>query len=205
MRITTALLVMVAAMPTVARAEKPRASDPLTVALGGLRTAAACDDPRSPWRSWCIAADWDAGKPGELPQRPLIGLTIELETGVDPTKALRERVSLATFTVIKDQVKLTEITPTEKGDDLLIGEAVGSVAAVFKGKAKTAKIPTDLATHIRSRPATYKISHEPTEWMWRGATPSRLRKVGKFWVIIETADGGTRKGYFATILTDAWE
>ncbi len=78
-----------------------------------------------------------------------------------------------------------------------------ATAAVFKAKAKTAKLPTDLAGYVKSLKGSYAPAKSGNEWTWTGATASRARKVGAVWVVIETPD--KQNGVFATILTDAWE
>jgi hypothetical protein len=177
--------------------------DPTASALARLRTAAKCEDKASPWRPWCIAADWSKGT-AELPKGTLVGLTIQLEDGADAKQALSDRVSFVALAVGKDgKVKLTDIKPTAKGEDVMIAEVVMSAAAVFKGKAKTAQVPKDLAGYIKGLQGTYKAEKNAIEWTWQGQSAAKLRKVGAFWVVIETPAKGN--GIFATILTDAWE
>ena len=88
----------------------------------------------------------------------------------------------------------------------MIAEAVAGVAVVFKGKSKTAKLPKDLATYVKSLGS--KSGHVATKgdqgWTFTGEAAAELRKVGKFWVVIETPSSGP-DGRFITILTEAWK
>ena len=180
--------------------------DPIGASLGRLRAAAKCDDKASPWRPWCIAADYDAGKVAELPAKNLVGLTVELEDGRDSAAALRDRVSLVALAVAHDggrvKVKLTDITPSNDDERPAIAEAVAAVALVLKGKAKTAELRRDLGAYIGGLPASYDAAKGELEWAWTGKNPSTARKVGDFWVVIEIEQHG--KGIWATVLTDRW-
>lgn len=198
------MLVIAAALASpVARADK--AHDIATERLAALKTAARCDDAKSPQRVWCTVAAFDTGTAAALPTgKVLVGLTIELETGKDVAAALRDKVSLAGWSVASDgKVKLTSITPDNAQEGQMIGEAVGATAAVFKGLAKTAKLPADLTSYVKTLPAKYPATKSGGEWVWTGASAGRARKVGAYWVVIEVPDA--QNGVFATILTDAWE
>ena len=54
-----ALLLLLVSSPTFADAKDPT--------LAALQTAAKCTDKASPWRPWCIAADFEKGTAAELP------------------------------------------------------------------------------------------------------------------------------------------
>jgi hypothetical protein len=177
--------------------------DPTTSALALLKQAARCDDKTSPWRPWCIATEWSNGS-NQMPAKTLVGITIELEDGKDVKQALRDRVSFSALAVGADgKVKLTFITPTAKGEDVMLADALMQVSAVFKGKAKTARLPNSLAGHLGGMKGTYKPEKTKIGWTWQGASAAEIRKVGNFWVVIERPAKGN--GIFATVLTDAWE
>src|SRR5262245_37590443 len=93
-----AVLMLLAANATADRV------DPRMATLRQLRTAAKCDDPASPWRPWCFAADvFDKGTFADLPKpRVMMGITVELAYGGDVAKALREKVTLAVFAIDDD-------------------------------------------------------------------------------------------------------
>jgi hypothetical protein len=177
--------------------------DPTAGALARLHAAARCDDKASPLRPWCIATAWDKGT-ADLPKQTLVGVTVPLENGKDVSKALVDNVTFVAFTCDGTKAKLTDIKPTAKGEEATIGEAVGAVAAVFKGKAKgmPAELPKDLAGYIDTLRPTYPVEKTPREWAWKGASASRIRKIGAFWVIIEIPT--LANGVWATILTDQW-
>jgi hypothetical protein len=178
------------------------AKDDVTAsALARLHDGARCDDKASLWRPWCIATDWDKGA-ADLPKQTLVGVTIALENDKDVSKALRDNVTFVSFSCDGTKAKLTDIKPTEKGEEEMIAEAVGAVAVVFKGKAKTAELSKDLAGYIKTLKPTYPVEKAQGDWTWRGASTSRIRKVGAFWVIIEVPDKAN--GVWATILTDQW-
>jgi hypothetical protein len=93
------------------------------------------------------------------------------------------------------------IKPTSKAEETMTGEAVFSLAAYFKGKTKTAKLPKDLAGYIGTLKPAYATTRGKTAWTWKGATTSEMRKVGDHWVVIERPAGGI----IVTIFTDQWE
>ncbi|MBS1121282.1 MAG: hypothetical protein H6Q90_3510 [Deltaproteobacteria bacterium] len=175
------VVLVVAAIAPAAMAKKvaPKV-DVVAASLGELRTAANCQDKASPWRPWCIAAEFPSGTAGELPKgKILVGMTVELQQGKDAKQALSDKVSFVALAIDQDgKAKLTDVKPTSKDEEQAVMESIFNTTAVFKGKG-------------------------PTEWTWTGQTQSRMRKVGAFWVVIEIPKAGN--GVFATILTDAWK
>jgi hypothetical protein len=198
-------LVVLALASSTAVADKASPDDIITGRLAALREAAKCSDKASPWRPWCIAADFTKGTAGELPKgKVLAGMTIELETGKDAKDALSKSVTFVALAVDADgKVKLTDVKPTSEEETKAVTEAVFNLANLFKGKARTAKLPADLVSYLKGRKGAYATTKSGNEWTWTGASPSKLRKVGTFWVAIEMPAKGN--GIFATILTDAWE
>ncbi len=191
------------AVGSVALADKP--ADPVAMALGELQTAAKCEDKASVWRPWCIAAAYETGTAAALPKgKVLVGMTIELEQRKSVTDALSNKVSFVALAIGKDgKVKLTDVKPTSAAEQQSVGEAVAAATMVFKGKAKTAKLPADLAAYFKTLKGAYPAKKTGKAWTWAGASASQLRKVGQFWVVIEVPKA--KNGVFATILTDAWE
>jgi hypothetical protein len=184
-----------------ARADKV---DPIAAGLTKLGTAAKCTDKASPWRPWCIATDFAKGTAAALPKKALVGMTVELEDGKDFADALSQKVTFVALAIDKDgKVKLTDVKPESPEETKSVGEAVFNAAAVFKGKATTAKLPAELSGYVKTLKGAYATKKEGGSWMWKGKSTSQLRKVGNFWVIIERPDAGN--GIWATILTDAWE
>lgn len=190
-------------------ADRPAVPPPPAAAtkklLAQLKDAAKCADKASPWRSWCAAADFDAAKLGDLPKGTvLIGTTIVLEDGYSVRKALAERVQFVALALdAGGKALLTYITPETKDEEKMIAEALFSTAAVLKGKAKRAKLPAELAGHLKTFKGAYAISKsgDGNEWRWPSPHPSRMRRAGAFWVVLESAPNGV----YATVLTDAWE
>jgi hypothetical protein len=174
--------------------------------LEELATAAKCTDKASPWRPWCIATDFPTGKAAALPSKNLVGITVELEKGKDAADAIRDHVTFVTLAITKSgkqtKVKLTDVKPENDDEKLSVGMAVGATSELLKGKKPTAKLPKELADYASSKTGEYVATQTKTGWTWEGANPSELRKVGKFWVLIETAKKGN--GIWATVLTDAW-
>ena len=198
--ITTLMAVSIVLSPTLASAGND--VDKTEASLGKLRVAAKCDDKASVWRIWCSAAEYSRGKPGKLPKKTLVGLSIMLTFDGDSTKALSESVSLAAFAVDKSgQVKLTGIRPSSDDEKILMAEAVANLALYFKGKSPKAKLPKDLVGYLGSLKPAYPTVKGKTQWTWDGATPSSLRKVDKVWVVLEHPP----EGIIATILTENWE
>jgi hypothetical protein len=183
-----------------------RAVEPEPTQLEELAKAAQCTDKASPWRPWCIATEFPGGKAAALPSKNLVGITVELEKGKDAAVAIRDKVTFVALAVTKSgketKVKLTDVKPENDDEKLAVASAVAAVSIVFKGKATTAKLPKALADYAKGRPGEYVATQAKTGWTWEGANPSELRKVGKFWVLIETAKKGN--GIWATVLTDAW-
>jgi hypothetical protein len=195
-------------------AAKRRNPDPTMRILGDLHVAAGCDDPASPQRVWCIAADgWATGTPGKLPMgKVLIGVTINRtvdatgpwDLNADPT------IGLAALAVRHDgaanELRLTDVTPSDDDEKLMLLQTVGNVAAVLKNRQKLVKVPKDLATYLRSlgKKSGHFATKGATGWTWTGESAGELRKVGKFWVVIETPKTGA-DGRFITILTEKWK
>jgi len=178
--------------------------------LRQLRSAAKCDAPASPWRPWCFAADvFDKGTFADLPKpRVMMGITVELAYGGDVAKALRDKVTLAVFAIDDEgKVKLISLRPDNDAEKRQMTEAIVNLTMVFKDKAKTAKLPDELATYVKRMRGTFTPTKTASSWSWRGASEGGsdavMRKVGPHWVVIETP--AKQDGIFATVLTDAWE
>lgn len=201
MKFAGCVLATMIAFRGVASADDALATKQLTA----LRDAANCADKASPFRPWCIAADFDKGTAADLPKgKTLVGIAVELETGKDAHDALINKVSPAVLVVDKDgQVVITDITPSNDGEKQSLGEAVFNLAAVLKDKSASAKLPKDLADYIKGMKAKYKPTKTAGEWSWKGASAARLRKVGKYWVSVETPAKGN--GIWAAVYTDAWQ
>ncbi len=205
MRIPVLASVAVLAVVTASPVHAKKVADPLFAALSNLATAAQCDNKASLWRPWCIAATgWGDGTAADLPAgKVLVGMTLEVEDGKDLKQALSDAVSLTAFAIGKDgTVKVTTVKPTSDAESRAVGEAVFNLAAVFKDKAKVAKLPKDLAGYVAGLKGAYPATKSATEWTWKGASSGRARKVGPWWVVIESPDA--HNGFFVTILTDAW-
>jgi hypothetical protein len=184
--------------------------DPRMATLRQLRAAAKCDDAASPWRPWCFAADvFDKGAFAELPKpRVMMGITVELAYGGDVAKALRDKVTLAAFAIDDDgKVKLVSLRPENDAEKRQMTEAIVNLTMVFKDKAKSAKLPDDLATYVKRLRGAFTPAKTASSWTWHGEKDSVsdavMRKVGSMWVVIETPPH--KDGIFATVLTDAWE
>jgi hypothetical protein len=179
-------------------------ADVTTDELAALKAAARCADRTAPFRPWCVAADFATGAAAELPKRKvLVGITVELAKGKEAA-ALTDKVSFVALAVDADgKVKLTDVKATNERERQMVGEAVMGVAMLFKGKATTAKMPTDLAGYLKTLKGSYPTTKVGKDWTWTGASSSRMRKVGEAWVIVETPKGD--QGIFATVLTEAWE
>ena len=189
----------------VSSAVEARKLDVVGRELTRLGKAAKCADKTSPWRPWCIAVDFRKGTAAELPKgKTLLGLTIAIGYDKDDGAALSDRVSLSVLAVgATGKVKETAITPSTAEEEKPIAEAVFNVAAVFKDRAKTAKVPNDLAGYIKTITPAYETTKSGDEWTWKGKTYSEARKVGAYWVVVEHADPDD--GLFISIFTDAWE
>lgn len=195
--------------PAVALADEMKAEppdDPADAPLAKLAVAAKCSDNTSPWRLWCIASDWSKGSAAALPSgKVLVGVTVELEDGKDVAAALKDKVSFTAFAIDKDnKVKVTTVTPSNDAEKKSMFEAGAAASLVFKGKAKTAKLPKDLAGYVKTLKGEHKVTNTRGAWTWSGASNGRARKVGDFWVVLETPKSG-KAGIFATILTEKWE
>ncbi|MDQ3369521.1 MAG: hypothetical protein M3680_29180 [Myxococcota bacterium] len=199
------MVVTLACLTSGSLAFADRPADPVAVALGELRTAAKCEDKASVWRPWCTAAAYETGTAGALPRgKVLVGMTIELEQGKSAADALTTKVTFVALAISKDgKVKLTDVKPTSDAERRSVAEAVAATTLVFKGTAKAAKLPADLAAHFATLRGTYPAKRSGKAWAWTGASASQLRKVGAFWVAIEIPKANN--GVFATVLTDAWE
>jgi hypothetical protein len=195
------LVVFVVALAGPASAD----TDVVTKQLTALSDAARCKDAASPFRPWCIVADFATGKAADLPKgKKLVGITIELAADADVKQALTDKVSPSVL-VIDDagMAKLSRIKGSNASENTMLGEAVASLATVFKHKAATAKLPADLTSYVKTLKAKYPTKKTAAEWTWTGESTARLRKVGDFWVAIEIPSDN--KGIFASVFTDAWQ
>ena len=145
------------------------------------------------------------GHGGQLPLgKILVGLTVQVENGTDVRAALTKRVSFVALAIDADgKVKLTDVAASGSDEQKLVLEAVANVTTVFKGKARTAKLPHVLGDYLKTLGGAYATTKSGDQWTWQGKAASQLRKVGAFWVVLETP--AANDGVFATILTDAWE
>ena len=216
MKAWTSAFALLLLMPSIGAAEEPenKAHPGLVARLGpglvhgrlnALRVAAKCGDAASVWRHWCIATDFETGTAAELPKgKVLIGMTIQLQEGADAAKALFDRVGLVALAVdLEGKVRLTDVKPTSAAEERSTVEAMSNAAAVFKGAAKSAKLPNDLGDYLKTLKGVYEPSKSGARWTWIGQTAARMCKVGEFWVVIEVPRA--KDAIFATILTDAWE
>lgn len=199
------LVVVSLVVSSVASADPKPTVDVTTAQLAALATAAKCEDAASPFRPWCIATKFETGTAAALPKgKVLVGMTIELETGKPAGDALTQKVSFVALAIGKDgKVKLTDVKPESPDEEKAVAEAVFNTSAVFKGKAKTSKLPKELATYFATLKGAYNVKKSGKDWTWSGASASRMRKVGDAWVVIEVPTAGN--GVFVTILTPSWE
>jgi hypothetical protein len=188
----------------LATAWTPAAADVLDDRLARLRDGADCANKASPLRVWCPAADFKRGNAGpSLAGKTLVGFTVRLPDGGKVTDALSGNVSLAALAIGPDgKAVLVDVRPTNKGEEEEVARGIISLTLVLKGQAATATLAPGLAGYFKSVKGRYPATKGADEWTWTGAAPTRMRQVGKVWVVLETpADG---KGIFATVLTDAW-
>jgi hypothetical protein len=180
-------------------------ADILEDRLTALRKAADCEDKASLWRVWCIAGDFQRGTAdGGLPSKVLVGYTVRLEDGANLKVALRDQVTLAAFVAGPEgKVLLVDIKPSSKSEETEVFEAISQTTIVFKDRAKVAPLPKGLRDYLRTLQGRYHARNVGQEWEWAGMSNGKLRKVGNYWVVIETPKA--QNGIFATILTDAWQ
>ncbi|CAN5906753.1 hypothetical protein BH11MYX3_BH11MYX3_12670 [soil metagenome] len=101
MRIIPVVMAGVVALASTASADKEAVADPVKTGLARLSIGAKCTDKASPWRPWCIAADWSKGVAGTLPTRSLVGMTVEIEDGQDVAEARSQKVTFVALAVDK--------------------------------------------------------------------------------------------------------
>ena len=210
-RAVIALIVGIAAAPSAAKPRLPTATEAI---LADLHTAAACDQPRSPLRHWCLAADgWATGTPAALPTgKVLIGVTLTREVAsVAPLDVRDEAISrFVTLTLRRNgadvEAKLAGIDPGDDSDRRMLRDATTKLLAVLQGKSKVARLPRDLDAFTKSGADRegHAVTKGPRGWTWTAGSATELRKVGKYWVAIETSISG-RDTRFITILTEKWK
>ncbi len=215
--LAAAALVAVVAITATPATAKRRNPDPTAVLLGDLSTAARCNEKASPFRPWCIAADgWASGTVVKPPVgKVLVGITIRRTTAAtapwdlaaDPT------IGLAALVVRRDgpavELRLADINPTKDDEKPQIADALANVSTVLKGKGSTVKVPPPLAAYLKSlsKKSGHVATKGATGWTWSAGKDmplGELRKVGKFWVVIETPTAGA-EGRFITVLTEKWK
>jgi hypothetical protein len=209
----TAVTLALAVTPVAAKRVAP---DRTMLILGDLAVAAKCDDPKSLQRPWCIAATgWAGGTAAKLPVgKVLLGFTVERKASATGAWDLNgdPSIHLVALAVRRDgaalELRLTAITPSNDEEKTMMAEAIIGLAGVFK-KGGAAKVPKDLATYARSlgKKSGFFATKGTKGWTWSGGNDmptGELRKVGKYWVAIETPTTG-EDGRFITILTDKWK
>ncbi len=210
-RALLAVTLAASAMPATAKPRLPTATEAI---LSDLHVAAQCDDRRSPRRHWCVAADgWATGTPAPLPiGKVLVGLTFtrEVATIAPIDFAGEDTYRFATLTLrrVGDNVeaKLAGVDPGDDDDKRMLKAAAAKLTAVFQGKTKVARLPRALSEFTKSgadRPG-HVITKGASGWTWTAGSATELRKVGKYWVVIETSVSG-RDTRFITVLTEQWK
>lgn len=215
--LTAAALVAVVAVTAAPATAKRRNPDPTAMLLGELSTAARCTEKASPFRPWCVAADgWATGTAAKLPVgKVLVGITIRRTVGAAGPwdLAADPSIGLAALVVRRDgpalELRITDIKPTQDDEQPQIAEALFNVSAVLKGKGSTAKLSKHLGAYLKSlgKKSGHFATKGATGWTWsagKDMPTGELRKVGKFWVAIETPTTGA-DGRFITILTEKWK
>lgn len=216
--LSAAALVAVVAVTAAPATAKRRPPDPTAMILGDLSTAARCTEKASPFRPWCIAADgWATGTAAKLPVgKVLVGITIRRTTAATGSAwdlAADPTIGLASLTVRRDgpalELRITDINPTQDDEKPQIAEALGNLSTVLKGRGNTVLVPPPLAKYLKS--LGKKSGHFATKgargWTWSAGKDmplGELRKVGKFWVAIETPTTGA-DGRFISVFTEKWK
>jgi hypothetical protein len=187
-----------------ARAAEPVSQEAL---LAQLHTAAGCPSETAPQRVWCVAADGFAtGTRGTLPTtaQPLLGVTVEVEPGRSASD-MWATISLSDLAIRGTEGhwtgKITTVRPSDPSEEKAVASAVMGIAAVLKGKAASAPIEKGLFGYLASLPASYPLTEAPNGWTLPGASTAELRRVGDYWVAIESPTAG-RPGIFVSIFTD---
>jgi hypothetical protein len=202
------------AAPEVSPSSPPAAAaDPSAALLAELGAVAGCPSRDSPHRTWCIAVDgWASGTAPDLPagDHVWLGLTAAIASGQPVTHALSDHVSLGALAVRNEggsaAALITSIKPENDEESRMMAEAIFNLALLFKGRAQTVPVPNDLLQYAGTLPA--KASHPVTigarGWRFAGEASAEVRRVGDFWVAIETPREGP-PGVFVSIYTDRLE
>ena len=215
--LTAAALVAVVAVTAAPATAKRRPPDPTANLLDELSTAARCTEKASPFRPWCIAADgWATGTAAKLPVgKVLVGITIRRTLAATAPWDLSTdaTIGFAALVVRRDgpalELRVTDINPTKDDEKPQIASALANVSTVLKGKGSTVKVPPPLAAYLKS--LSKKSGHFATKgaagWTWNAGKDmplGELRKVGKYWVAIETPTTGA-DGRFISVFTEKWK
>ena len=101
---------------------------------------------------------------------------------------------------------ITSITPDNDSESQMMAEAVFNLALFFKGRAQTVPIGNDLLGYIRGLPAgaSHPVTLGKHGWRFEGEATAEVRRVGDFWVAVETPREGP-PGIFVSIYTDRLE
>lgn len=178
-------------------------------ALADLRVAAACDEPASPRRIWCLVTEgWAAAEPAPLPDAAVLaGLTVELADGTTADESLDKHISLAALALRDDAgrrlAKITAVRPTSNDQATMVLEAMANLMILFKGNGEAAVIADGLRTYFDSLPAKagYTLDQKGAGWSWSDGSTAELRRVaGGWWVAVATPPGGG--GKWISIFTD---
>jgi hypothetical protein len=197
-----------AAPPEPATPPAPRIEDDAIIdaMLARLGTVASCPGSR---RVWCVAASgWSRGEPATLPAGSvaLVGVTVGLQRDKPDDELLAVDVALSALVFRPEGEKtvglITDIPPSNPGEQRLMRNAMSSIARVVRGEDERVKLAPSLVRHLDSLPAqaSYPLSRGPdgADWRMTGKSNARIRKVGRSWVAIEVPRAGP-EGIFVSV------
>lgn len=194
--------------PTPAR-KSPAAPSLADAMIKKAGKAVGCPSKTTPHRVWCIAADgWKSGTAAPLlgtgPTRTYCGLVLV----VAEDRPVDFNTTRLAALVVRGEGpkrfgKIISITPDNPKESKMMAEAVFNLAKVFKGFWSTAPIPLPLMSFLAgmAAKANFPMTKGSKGWKVAGKLPGEVRKVGPFWVSVETDTKG-RKGIFLGVFTD---
>jgi hypothetical protein len=201
LRLTSVLAFMLLVVPSPASA---KTQDPVVKLLKMVEQTLKCNASKakrkrssadSAGRIWCLVAKgWSKAKHTPLPTgtRAWLGTTLRVSKHTNLKTALQHQVSLSAIGFRGSRhrffAKMERIQPRSSKEIIEIGKVVAALTGFFEGKRKTVGLTGTMGNRIRllASQARNPVRRMATGWQLRSRHGTELRKIGPYWVSIET-------------------
>ncbi len=207
MKRSTSSLMLLALAAVVFANVTPAAADATGDAVAKLLQGADCSNRKSAHKDWCMVADWAKGKAAAVKLGLMVGLSVAIESDTDVGTALTDDVTVVALRIDKDGPQLSASLRDVEGATGVTTRHVDALEADIRARlvSKIHKIKlgkeVKAFTDTLAGKGTRALMKGKDAWTWTtGHSTAELRFVGKYWVIVETPDDGSR-GRVISLLT----